>query len=131
MVVRFSALFVVAPPLPSPPLPSLPSPPLPSPPLPSPPLPPLPSPPLPFPPLPSPPLPSPPLPSPPLPPLPFPPLPYPTSTLCPRAKTLCDDSCLCCAQLLYLIRERPNICSQIHLPAQSGSSSMLERMRRG
>ena len=34
-------------------------------------------------------------------------------------------------QLLHLIRERLNICSQIHLPAQSGNSSMLTRMRRG
>lgn len=33
--------------------------------------------------------------------------------------------------LLHLIRERPNICKQIHLPAQSGSSAVLERMRRG
>jgi tRNA A37 methylthiotransferase MiaB len=34
-------------------------------------------------------------------------------------------------ELLYLIRDRPNICKQIHLPAQSGSSTVLERMRRG
>lgn len=33
--------------------------------------------------------------------------------------------------LLELIRDTPNICSQIHLPAQSGSSAVLERMRRG
>lgn len=33
--------------------------------------------------------------------------------------------------LLYLIKSRKNICKQIHLPAQSGSSSVLERMRRG
>lgn len=33
--------------------------------------------------------------------------------------------------LLQLMGERPNICKQIHLPAQSGSSSVLERMRRG
>lgn len=33
--------------------------------------------------------------------------------------------------LLYLIKSRNNICKQIHLPAQSGSSSVLERMRRG
>lgn len=32
--------------------------------------------------------------------------------------------------LLYLIAERPNLCNYIHIPAQSGSSSMLERMRR-
>ncbi|KAK2426840.1 CDK5RAP1 protein [Trifolium repens] len=34
-------------------------------------------------------------------------------------------------ELLYLMRERNNICKLIHLPAQSGSSTMLERMRRG
>ncbi|KAI8055836.1 hypothetical protein BDF22DRAFT_741130 [Syncephalis plumigaleata] len=33
--------------------------------------------------------------------------------------------------LLQLIAERPNICSSLHLPAQSGSTSMLSRMRRG
>lgn len=33
--------------------------------------------------------------------------------------------------VLQLIAERPNICSQLHLPAQSGSSVVLERMRRG
>lgn len=32
--------------------------------------------------------------------------------------------------LLYLIADRPNLCNYIHIPAQSGSSSMLERMRR-
>jgi len=30
-----------------------------------------------------------------------------------------------------LIAERPNICKQIHLPAQSGNSTVLDRMRRG
>lgn len=34
-------------------------------------------------------------------------------------------------QLLYLMRDRSNICKQIHLPAQSGSSAVLDRMRRG
>ncbi|CAI8588641.1 unnamed protein product [Vicia faba] len=34
-------------------------------------------------------------------------------------------------ELLYLMRERHNICNLIHLPAQSGSSKMIERMRRG
>lgn len=34
-------------------------------------------------------------------------------------------------ELLYIMRERHNICKLIHLPAQSGSSKMLERMRRG
>ncbi|TVQ65845.1 MAG: tRNA (N6-isopentenyl adenosine(37)-C2)-methylthiotransferase MiaB [Balneolaceae bacterium] len=32
--------------------------------------------------------------------------------------------------LLTLIAERTNLCNYIHIPAQSGSSSMLERMRR-
>ena len=30
-----------------------------------------------------------------------------------------------------MIAERPNICRQLHLPAQSGNSEVLERMRRG
>ncbi|XP_068919605.1 mitochondrial tRNA methylthiotransferase CDK5RAP1 isoform X2 [Petaurus breviceps papuanus] len=34
-------------------------------------------------------------------------------------------------QVLQLIQERNNICKQIHLPAQSGSSRVLEIMRRG
>ncbi|XP_003399711.1 CDK5RAP1-like protein [Bombus terrestris] len=34
-------------------------------------------------------------------------------------------------EVLQLIAERPNICKQIHLPAQSGNSAVLERMRRG
>ncbi|KAL1193200.1 CDK5RAP1-like protein [Cardamine amara subsp. amara] len=34
-------------------------------------------------------------------------------------------------ELLYLMRERHNICNLIHLPAQSGSSRILEQMRRG
>ncbi|XP_011633810.1 CDK5RAP1-like protein [Pogonomyrmex barbatus] len=34
-------------------------------------------------------------------------------------------------EVLHLIAERPNICKQIHLPAQSGNSAVLERMRRG
>ncbi|KAL9689843.1 hypothetical protein QQ045_010234 [Rhodiola kirilowii] len=34
-------------------------------------------------------------------------------------------------ELLYLMRDRYNICKMIHLPAQSGSSAVLERMRRG
>lgn len=33
--------------------------------------------------------------------------------------------------VLQLINERPNICKQIHLPAQSGNNEVLERMRRG
>jgi tRNA A37 methylthiotransferase MiaB len=33
--------------------------------------------------------------------------------------------------LLELIAERPNICKAVHMPAQSGNSAVLERMRRG
>jgi tRNA-2-methylthio-N6-dimethylallyladenosine synthase len=33
-------------------------------------------------------------------------------------------------QLLHLIAERPNLCNYIHIPAQAGSDTMLERMRR-
>lgn len=42
----------------------------------------------------------------------------------PHPKDFPDD-------LLYLMRDRANICKQIHLPAQSGSTAVLERMRRG
>ncbi|XP_071451374.1 CDK5RAP1-like protein isoform X2 [Hetaerina americana] len=34
-------------------------------------------------------------------------------------------------EVLNVIRERPNVCKSLHLPAQSGSSSVLERMGRG
>ncbi|XP_050737393.1 mitochondrial tRNA methylthiotransferase CDK5RAP1-like [Eriocheir sinensis] len=34
-------------------------------------------------------------------------------------------------EVLYLIKERNNICKQIHLPAQCGSTRVLELMRRG
>ncbi|XP_023482134.2 mitochondrial tRNA methylthiotransferase CDK5RAP1 isoform X3 [Equus caballus] len=34
-------------------------------------------------------------------------------------------------EVLQLIHERDNICKQIHVPAQSGSSRVLEAMRRG
>ncbi|KAK6321657.1 hypothetical protein J4Q44_G00086330 [Coregonus suidteri] len=34
-------------------------------------------------------------------------------------------------EVLQLIKERGNICKQIHLPAQSGSSTVLQAMRRG
>ncbi|KAJ8385343.1 hypothetical protein AAFF_G00190590 [Aldrovandia affinis] len=34
-------------------------------------------------------------------------------------------------EVLHLIQERGNICKQIHLPAQSGSSKVLQAMRRG
>ncbi|KAI8377496.1 tRNA-I(6)A37 thiotransferase enzyme MiaB [Radiomyces spectabilis] len=33
--------------------------------------------------------------------------------------------------LLHLIASRPNLCNSIHMPIQSGSTSVLERMRRG
>ncbi|CAI5735923.1 unnamed protein product [Peronospora farinosa] len=34
-------------------------------------------------------------------------------------------------EVLDLVNERNNICKQIHMPAQSGSTTLLERMRRG
>ena len=34
-------------------------------------------------------------------------------------------------ELLQLMAETPNVCNQVHLPAQSGSTSMLKRMKRG
>lgn len=34
-------------------------------------------------------------------------------------------------EVLHVMRDHPNICKNIHLPAQSGSSAVLERMRRG
>jgi MiaB/RimO family radical SAM methylthiotransferase len=34
-------------------------------------------------------------------------------------------------ELLYCMAERPNVCNQLHLPAQSGSTTMLKRMKRG
>eukprot|EP00978_Attheya_sp_CCMP212_P016333 scaffold42660_cov48-Attheya_sp.AAC.1 len=34
-------------------------------------------------------------------------------------------------ELLHLMAERNNVCNQLHMPAQSGSSSVLKRMRRG
>lgn len=42
----------------------------------------------------------------------------------PHPKDFPDD-------VLYLIRDYPNVCSNIHLPVQSGNSEVLERMRRG
>lgn len=33
--------------------------------------------------------------------------------------------------LLQLMAERPNICNHLHMPAQSGSTSVLKRMKRG
>lgn len=34
-------------------------------------------------------------------------------------------------EVLHLIKERPNICNQLHLPAQSGNDRVLAAMRRG
>ncbi|KAL5204440.1 hypothetical protein ABZP36_009311 [Zizania latifolia] len=34
-------------------------------------------------------------------------------------------------ELLYLMRDRHNVCQLVHLPAQTGSTAVLERMRRG
>ncbi|XP_059609097.1 CDK5RAP1-like protein [Phlebotomus argentipes] len=34
-------------------------------------------------------------------------------------------------EVLRIIQKHPNICNNLHLPAQSGSSAVLERMRRG
>ncbi|KAK2141884.1 hypothetical protein LSH36_1026g00005 [Paralvinella palmiformis] len=34
-------------------------------------------------------------------------------------------------EVLHLIKDRVNICSQIHLPAQSGNNEVLQRMQRG
>uniref|UniRef100_J3N9C8 CDK5RAP1-like protein n=2 Tax=Oryza brachyantha TaxID=4533 RepID=J3N9C8_ORYBR len=34
-------------------------------------------------------------------------------------------------ELLYLMRDRHNVCKLIHMPAQTGSTAVLERMRRG
>ncbi|CAI8054870.1 Mitochondrial tRNA methylthiotransferase CDK5RAP1 [Geodia barretti] len=34
-------------------------------------------------------------------------------------------------ELLYLIRERANVCNLVHMPAQSGNTEVLKRMRRG
>lgn len=34
-------------------------------------------------------------------------------------------------QVLQLIKDRANICNQLHLPAQSGNNQVLEAMRRG
>ncbi|KNA25761.1 hypothetical protein SOVF_003970 [Spinacia oleracea] len=42
----------------------------------------------------------------------------------PHPKDFPDD-------LLYLMRDRYNICKSVHLPAQSGNSEVLQRMRRG
>ncbi|NXY59690.1 CK5P1 protein, partial [Callaeas wilsoni] len=45
----------------------------------------------------------------------------------PHPKDFPDEA----TQVLQLIQERHNICKQLHLPAQSGSTRVLEAMRRG
>ncbi|NXP79228.1 CK5P1 protein, partial [Ramphastos sulfuratus] len=47
----------------------------------------------------------------------------------PHPKDFPDEATL--SQVLQLIRERHNICKQLHLPAQSGSSRVLAAMQRG
>lgn len=42
----------------------------------------------------------------------------------PHPKDFGDD-------LLRLIADTPNICSSLHMPAQHGSSAVLDRMKRG
>ncbi|EDV41519.1 uncharacterized protein Dana_GF17521 [Drosophila ananassae] len=42
----------------------------------------------------------------------------------PHPKDFSDD-------VLRVIRDYPNVCKQLHLPAQSGNTKVLERMRRG
>ena len=42
----------------------------------------------------------------------------------PHPKDFPDD-------LLTVIRDRPNVCESLHIPAQSGSTAVLEAMRRG
>ncbi|KAH8318076.1 hypothetical protein KR074_006923 [Drosophila pseudoananassae] len=42
----------------------------------------------------------------------------------PHPKDFSDD-------VLRVIRDYPNVCKQLHLPAQSGNTQVLERMRRG
>eukprot|EP01129_Flabellula_baltica_P002718 TRINITY_DN1254_c0_g1_i1.p1 TRINITY_DN1254_c0_g1~~TRINITY_DN1254_c0_g1_i1.p1 ORF type:complete len:572 (+),score=134.95 TRINITY_DN1254_c0_g1_i1:275-1990(+) len=42
----------------------------------------------------------------------------------PHPKDFPDD-------LIKLLKERPNVCNSIHIPVQSGSTTVLERMRRG
>lgn len=34
-------------------------------------------------------------------------------------------------EVLHVMRDHPNICRNLHMPAQSGSTAVLERMRRG
>lgn len=34
-------------------------------------------------------------------------------------------------EVLHIIRDYPNVCKQLHLPAQSGNTAVLSRMRRG
>lgn len=51
----------------------------------------------------------------------------PRRTAAARVPLSCDRGC----QLLHVIRSHANVCCHLHLPVQSGSTSVLERMRRG
>ncbi|PSC68658.1 CDK5 regulatory subunit-associated 1 [Micractinium conductrix] len=42
----------------------------------------------------------------------------------PHPKDFSDD-------VLQVVASRPNVCKQLHMPAQSGSTAVLDRMRRG
>ncbi len=52
----------------------------------------------------------------------IPPLPFPTSSQAPPPQDFSDE-------VLRVIASAPNVCKQIHMPAQSGSTAVLERMR--
>lgn len=47
----------------------------------------------------------------------------------------CEQYAICACQAasgsVQVIAARPNVCKQLHMPAQSGSTSTLQRMRRG
>ena len=40
-------------------------------------------------------------------------------------------ACQAASGSVQVIAARPNVCKQLHMPAQSGSTSTLQRMRRG
>ena len=40
-------------------------------------------------------------------------------------------ACQVASGSVQVIAARPNVCKQLHMPAQSGSTSTLQRMRRG
>lgn len=54
----------------------------------------------------------------------------PAGTHCTHSWRYCPP-CQCGCAMLQVIATRPNVCKQLHMPAQSGNTSMLERMRRG